>query len=893
MVWYAAQVSKSPIGSFSRELFYLLQSELHQNIPQILLNFCETPVLPVANCEYVFRLSSGCTTLRFSKVEQVEDIDVSLTGLTLLSPSMMVSAWEAILMERKLLVVSTNSVIIPACCEFLRRTVLPLSVINTYVPLLPEQLMGTIEAPFPYVLGANSNLLRASDIDTSETLILDLDSRSIVQPEKKENIVEAPKELRERLLRTLNDILLGSLTRWIQRAVPGGDEMRVSGGSATVDAISDTCNPLSAASVHSRATEVFNLFMQTNLSLLTARRCNITGFFRNPVKVTQRASNNGHMYKNGVTCGCMQMLSTRSSGNTQLIPCWFEMDSHCILVYQFADEIPLLSIFFRNVKSVSPSHMEPDGHVFDINVKPEKHYGFAAIDMETRSKWICEISRMILYYRSTHGTSRGNGSMVHSTSADVSLGDLVSLAESEKTNLPESQLGEFRANLLQTQMVSYLKSKLEFEEYELVLNEIGLGSISMTECNGPPVLTVEPPTRFQSKLSPHSADKDEMAICSLVENWAAYVSEENEIDIEAEVDSIRDTIVINQSSPHSESRRSGYKKSFKSFFKRVSGSTVEEDIDEKRDSAGSQERAISADELTLSSSKTGNLERNTIINEAIKAQAKKDKAMIEAKTNAMQALRSEIDDQHRLLEDELKTVIIEERTWRLKLLLGDKGALDDDKVTARRVSGSGRPSRSSRDSIIEKSLTGAAFPEAEPRPAPKGAHDFVERLRVYSNQKEDRVQISGKLSITLTVYSLDDDLDCDDIAVDASFSSATVKSVEEGVWLKGVIEGVEDEGSVDRSVDNSESEMTDVSMAGSQDHSSWKSTLNRWAKLGFKKSNKSESTRRRLNVTNSLHAYRKRMLNELKEQTEECHFEEGAYPLYSVLRTMVCFFDFY
>lgn len=565
-------ISKSPLGSFSRELIFLLQSELPSNVPQILLNFCETPVLPISNVEYLFRLSSGATTLRFSKVEQVEDIDVCLTGLMLLSPSMLVSAWETILMERKLLVISTNSVIIPACCEYLRRIVLPLSLINTYVPLLPEQLMGTIEAPFPYVLGANTSILQKSDIDTSETLILDLDSRSIVRPEKKENFAEAPKKLRDQLFSALNDILLGSLTGWIQRAVPTGTEMRSSGVTATCDAACDISNPLSVASVHARATAVFDLFMRTNLSLLTARRCNISGFFRNPLKSTQRTSNNGYGYKDGVTCGCMQMIATRSSGNTQLIPCWFEMDTYCILVYQFADEIPLISIFFRNVKSVSQSQMEPDGHVFDINVKPEKHYGFAAIDTETRSKWISDINRMILYHRSKSVSVVGSSRNISGNNSNESgHADLDSVSENEKKNLPESQLGEFRANLLQTQMVSYLKSKLEFEEYEIVMNEIGLGSTSLTETNGAPDVPLEMPVPFVSKLSVHSADKDELTVCSMVESWAAYVSEESEGDFDAENDITRDTILPSESAiPRSSSLKKGYRKTIKSFFNRVS-----------------------------------------------------------------------------------------------------------------------------------------------------------------------------------------------------------------------------------------------------------------------------------------------------------------------------------
>jgi len=47
-------------------------------------------------------------------------------------------------------------------------------VIITYVPLLPPDLIFTIEAPFPYLLGANSNVVKENDVDTSWSLIIDL-----------------------------------------------------------------------------------------------------------------------------------------------------------------------------------------------------------------------------------------------------------------------------------------------------------------------------------------------------------------------------------------------------------------------------------------------------------------------------------------------------------------------------------------------------------------------------------------------------------------------------------------------------------------------------------------------------------------------------------------------
>lgn len=261
-----------------------------------------------------------------------------------------------------------------------------------------------------------------------------------------------------------------------------------------------------------------------------------------------------------------------------------------------------------------------------------------------------------------------------------------------------------------------------------------------------------------------------------------------------------------------------------------------------------------------------------MIEDALVSQKKKENAVEATKVDVVQSLRSEIDDQHRMLEDELKTIVIQERTWRLKLLLGDKDALDESEM----MNVKGEESTNSEDPSARTSEDPATA--LDDHIGAKGARDFVQRLRLYSEEKKDRVCATGRLSVLLTVYSLDDDLDCENIAVDSSFcSTSSVKSVEEGVWLKGVLEGVNE---------LPESEIEEEEIIEDEDgmDGSWKHTLQGWARLGVKQS---QSWRRRLNLTNSLNAYRKRLLLELKEQTEECHFEKGAYPLYSVLRTMM------
>jgi hypothetical protein len=132
------------------------------------------PVLPMCEVCYSFHLSpSQHLDVRFSSTELTEDPDLASAVLRLLTPQMLVSAWEALILEKKVLVVCADATVVPYCCEFLRRLVLPLTVV-TFVPLLPRQTLTAIEAPFPYLVGGCSSAITDMQIDLSETVLYSL-----------------------------------------------------------------------------------------------------------------------------------------------------------------------------------------------------------------------------------------------------------------------------------------------------------------------------------------------------------------------------------------------------------------------------------------------------------------------------------------------------------------------------------------------------------------------------------------------------------------------------------------------------------------------------------------------------------------------------------------------
>lgn len=63
-----------------------------------------------------------------------------------------VSALECLLHERRLCVVADDVAHLTPCCEALRAFLAPLHWQHCYIPLLPSELLGYLEAPIPYVL---------------------------------------------------------------------------------------------------------------------------------------------------------------------------------------------------------------------------------------------------------------------------------------------------------------------------------------------------------------------------------------------------------------------------------------------------------------------------------------------------------------------------------------------------------------------------------------------------------------------------------------------------------------------------------------------------------------------------------------------------------------------
>ena len=392
-------VSRFSHFGFSRQLIVLLGAEESRSIKAQLLTLCETPILPICGLTYVMQFNSGSVKLDFNTAEQINDNDVNMIPLSIFSPHMLVAAWESILLERKVLLISVSPSIISPCCEFLRRLMLPLNLVNTFVPLLPRQLINAIEAPFPYLCGAETSSVLESDADLSNIVLIDLDLRTVTMPEiSSENPdVSMPNILKITLLKEITDIMLRPFTSWIERPCTFIKSAR--------KFPQHFIRPSSEESQSLQADQIMNLFIDTNLSLLTARDCTVKAFFRRVdihksgifcpeiSKILKQGENTPYCFdlRHGVGYGCLQLLRECKEDSTlHFLTCWVECDECSLAVYKYADELPFLFISMSDIRSVSPSDIQPRGHVFEVEVSELVHqtHSFVAADNASRTHWM-------------------------------------------------------------------------------------------------------------------------------------------------------------------------------------------------------------------------------------------------------------------------------------------------------------------------------------------------------------------------------------------------------------------------------------------------------------------------------------------------------------------------
>ena len=515
-------VSKFSFPSFTRKVFELLELENIESLPHTLMNLCVLPIAPGCGVRYEIELENGCVPLTFSSNEYVVDEDYNLLAVTFLTPNILLNTWEAIIMERKVLVVSSTPEIIPHVCDILRRLVLPLSYVNTYIPFLTKEFDASIvEAPVPFLIGAETSYILEKGADLSELVIVDLDTRTVrfgaglsdVHHHNSQHRIGLPhhhiglpSSMIYQILRDLSNAMAVPIANYASRSCSNANS-----------------SPLNAY-LSSPVDSVLKIFIDANLSLISARACTLKAFFRIPPVLAGKIKHDYRRYserrphlsagagfdkKGCLAVGFMKLLRENSFDESihNYLSCWVEMDDLIFAVYEFADELPLLYLQTNEIETVSPAPIEPENHVFEITVKQQSSrkgtYRFAVVDPESRREWIKFIEDKMkpVHISAAHlGSNKSNLS-----DRDVVGGGNMSgrLSGVLKTDLYEEQqpigyyykepalttrndgsdsgsnteeqqtLTEFRSNLMKTQMVAYLQEQIDIPNYSRFLSELG------------------------------------------------------------------------------------------------------------------------------------------------------------------------------------------------------------------------------------------------------------------------------------------------------------------------------------------------------------------------------------------------------------------------------------
>jgi hypothetical protein len=96
-------ISRLCIPTFTRKIFEMIEQVPQDNLLELLHTLSEFPILPSIGLSYKIKINDEIIELNFNSVEQATDEDNDTIAISLLNPKMMVLAWEAIVLERKVL----------------------------------------------------------------------------------------------------------------------------------------------------------------------------------------------------------------------------------------------------------------------------------------------------------------------------------------------------------------------------------------------------------------------------------------------------------------------------------------------------------------------------------------------------------------------------------------------------------------------------------------------------------------------------------------------------------------------------------------------------------------------------------------------------------------------
>jgi hypothetical protein len=528
-------VSTFPLFSFFHQLLDQLEtaSSFNSSSPSssiisslsLLSFYLEFPLLSLPNISYSFNYQNTSTTLiSFNSSGSLQDEALDNMPLLYFTPNMMVLAWEALVLEKSVLVLSSNSSVLLPCCEFLKRLILPMQFSGSYFPVIPPN-PEVFDIPGSFLLGAERKVFLDLDMSlplNNEVIIIDLDKRQVFNSFQFQSMKEDQKQPQRSRSRSRSRGNSPSATEnrktfatEARKAVATTDNRETMFGENSSSSLSSRQYapphylqkistliesavqlPCDDLFLHHRSASVcqstimdniLTIFCNLTISLFDGTMaCSNKSFYHNFPKQSimrsnrciddhnefadkvqhindyltsachSRSSTTSHRYcatevqitqppteleiaanqsfllglssventhsilmssaqrahdslsyeekpNLGLVVGCVQLWKDGKLESKQPLhhtdPCWIELDSFSLNVYQFVDDFPVVVIAIDVIEHVSHvHHVEPDHCVFEIilkdsdsflsNVTTSVSYRFTCIDEKSTNLWI-------------------------------------------------------------------------------------------------------------------------------------------------------------------------------------------------------------------------------------------------------------------------------------------------------------------------------------------------------------------------------------------------------------------------------------------------------------------------------------------------------------------------
>ncbi|TPX33374.1 hypothetical protein SmJEL517_g03709 [Synchytrium microbalum] len=165
----------------TRNRYKNVVSKLRVPLERYLVNLIhEIPLPPPGKLEVsisVGRFHLYCSRPPANTISVIQNFSIYPIFRTLSIPHV-VSLFELVLAERKIILLSSHLVMLTLAAETLSVLVYPFAWQHIYIPILPARLLSYLQAPMPYIVGVQREYFDATgpDAPPSDVAIVDLDN---------------------------------------------------------------------------------------------------------------------------------------------------------------------------------------------------------------------------------------------------------------------------------------------------------------------------------------------------------------------------------------------------------------------------------------------------------------------------------------------------------------------------------------------------------------------------------------------------------------------------------------------------------------------------------------------------------------------------------------------